>query len=70
MQNIQKGLTDMCEAFLNGKEHTTWQAFWPVLILPLAVMLFVFPCFQCTEVKQPSFPSSPSCSMDGRLQDF
>jgi hypothetical protein len=38
----QKGLTDSCEAFLHGKEHTTGQAFRPALILPLAVMLFVF----------------------------
>ena len=29
------------------------------LILPLAVMLFVFPCFQCTEVKQPPFCPLP-----------
>ena len=32
----------MCEAFLHGKEHTTGQVFHPALILPLAVMLFVF----------------------------
>jgi hypothetical protein len=38
----KKGLTDICEAFLHGKEHTTWQAVRPALILPLAVMLFIF----------------------------
>ena len=38
----KKGLTYICEAFLHGKEHTTGQAFCPALILPLAVMLFVF----------------------------
>ena len=35
----------MCEAFLHGKEHTTWQAVRPVLTLPLAVMLFIFHLF-------------------------
>lgn len=38
----KKGLTDSYEAFLRGKEHTTGQAFRPALILPLAVMLFIF----------------------------
>ena len=41
----KKGLTDICEAFLHGKEHTTWQAVPPALILPLARMLFIFHCF-------------------------
>lgn len=27
----EKGLTDICEASLHGKEHTTWQAFRPAL---------------------------------------
>ena len=43
--STQKGLTDMCEAFLHGKEHTTWQAVRSALILPLAVMLFFFHLF-------------------------
>lgn len=34
-----KGLTDSCEAFLRGKEHTTWQAFH---ILPYPWPMYAF----------------------------
>ena len=35
----QKGLTDSCETFYRGKEHTTWQAFH---ILPYPWPMYAF----------------------------
>ena len=56
---FKKDLTDICEAFLHGKEHTTWQAVRPALTLPLADICSLFSIFQCTEVKQPPFRPLP-----------
>ena len=63
----QKGLTYICEAFLHGKEHTTWQAFRPALTPDRYALDFPF----SSALKRSSLLSiPPSCSMDGRLQDF
>ena len=39
----KKGLTDMCEAFLHGKEHTTWQTVRPALTLTPGRYALCFP---------------------------
>ena len=65
----KKGLTYICEAFLHGKEHTTGQAFRHAPHFAPGRYALCFPFFSA--LKRSSLLSiPPSCSMDGRLQDF
>ena len=65
----EKGLTDICEAFLHGKEHTTSGSPSCPHFTPGPYALY-FPLFFSALKRSSLLSIPPSCSMDGRLQDF